>query len=336
MKIALVTGSYPPDLCGVGDYVAKLARALRKEGADTTVFHPRQWDVGSAFAHARALSCERNLVVHYQYPTVGYGYNLGPQLLAMLKRGVVTIHEFSMAHLLRKASLLPFCMASKHVILSSEFERNKIAAAFPGIRSRTEVIPIGSNISPSSSPRAPRTNAILYFGMIMPKKGIEEFLLLAKIAQSSLYSARWLIAGGIPEGKQEYYANLRAISSELPVEWYINRSAEEISELLGSAAACYLPFPEGASERRGSLKACLASGTPTISKIGRHTTSELSNTIIHAARPHDAFAVLVRIMESEAEWKSWSEKSLVYAKTFDWEVIAKRHLELYRELKVDS
>ena len=94
MRILLVSGSYPPHRCGVGDYVYQLAKTLSENktleiavltsvirnvniNRNVKVFNcMTSWKIRDLF---QALSVVRQFkpdIVHIQYPTQGYNGRL--------------------------------------------------------------------------------------------------------------------------------------------------------------------------------------------------------------------------------------------------------------------
>ncbi len=49
MKVALITGSLPPDPCGVGDYTYKLYKALSDKGIDVEILCRKNWRIKEVF-----------------------------------------------------------------------------------------------------------------------------------------------------------------------------------------------------------------------------------------------------------------------------------------------
>ena len=123
MRVLLISGSYPPDACGVGDYTMRLARALAKQPdwevavltgpaasggapggvtdelpAPTVIHCPGAWAFSALPRIVTAVRQWAPDVVHFQYPTQGFfGWRL-PALLPALLRclgfpSVQTWHE---------------------------------------------------------------------------------------------------------------------------------------------------------------------------------------------------------------------------------------------------
>jgi glycosyltransferase involved in cell wall biosynthesis len=158
----------------VGDYAVRLDDALKAIGIESCMIASNNWSLAGAFAASRSLQRWHFDIVHIQYPTVGFGAKLGPQILALLRRCVITIHEASQRHVLRKLALLPFSIRPKHIIFTTELERKFAAKWAPWISKVSSVIPVGSNINVVPRVDKSREEVIVYFGLIAPRKGIED------------------------------------------------------------------------------------------------------------------------------------------------------------------
>jgi len=332
MRIALITGSYPPDVCGIGDYTFRLAEALRQQGIAVEIVHGGSWrlhDTPRIFRHIRSL---RPDIVHIQYPTIGFGAGLAPQLLSILVRGVVTIHEISRAHTLRKISLFPFSVRPLHVIFTTPYEQGFALSWAPWVARRSDVIPLGSNIAVGTSEKASDGEEIIYFGMIRPNKGIEQVLILAELIKRSSLPYRIRIIGKPYPGLTDYLEELRLRSRELPVTWSLDLSYEEVADILSQSLVAYVPFPDGASGRRGTLLALLANGVATITTGGSHTTRELDDVLELAHSPEQALARIRTILKDPELQRKLSNMGRRYARGFAWDRIAEQHISLYKGL----
>ena len=116
------------------------------------------------------------------------------------------------------------------------------------------------------------------------------------------------------------------------VRWILDRSPEDVSELLSGGGLAYLPFPDGASERRGSLKSALAAGLPCITTQTEQTPDDLAKAVAVAATPQEAFGLALHLMGSREERQRLSLAALEYARNFSWDRIAQSHIELYNEV----
>ena len=332
-RIILVTGSTPPESCGVGDYTFSLASALEKAGGNVQLFCHRKWNVSGTLEAVRRSSSYRDALIHMQYPTLGYGHSLGPQLLAFHQHSLVTIHEFSLAHTLRKLSLFPFTLNCPRLISTSEFEGRLLGRWMPWVRDRMRVIPIGSNIPVGGSLSGERKESIAYFGLIAPRKGLEDFVEFSRMVRANDPHWDLLVIGKIVPGQEAYFRALKEISQTSRISWILDRSPKEVADVLSSVALGYLPFPDGASERRGSLKAVCGAGLPCITTRGEQTPPNLEAAVAFSNSPQSAVHLARRLMADRTERARLSRCALEYARQFTWEKIAEMHLALYAEIQ---
>jgi glycosyltransferase involved in cell wall biosynthesis len=332
MKITFITGSYPPDVCGVGDYTFRLAEALRQQGIAVDVMHDGGWQLGDTPRIFRQIRSQRTDIIHIQYPTIGYGAGLAPQMLSLLVNSVVTIHEISKAHILRKISLLPFSVRPRQVIFTTPYERDFALSWAPWVAQCCDVIPLASNITIGAKEKVSNSKEIIYFGMIRPNKGIEQVLILAELIKKSSQPFRIRIIGIPYPGLTEYVRELRQRSRDLPVTWSLDLSNVEVADILSQSLVAYVPFPDGASGRRGTLLALLANGVATITTGGLHTTRELDDVVELAHSPEQALARIRTILNDPTLQRKLSNMGRKYARGFTWVQIAQQHIDLYKDI----
>ena len=201
ITVAVITGSRPPEVCGVGDYAARLCSALRTIEVDARLVHVPHPTLFSLPAVLRAIAETDADLVHVQYPTMGYGRSVVPYLLSTpLLRipRIVTLHEYSIFRFYRKPAFAAFAWGARARIFSNAREMAVFARHHPVRRGVDVEIPIGSNM-PIAKGEAVRSNEIIYFGQIMPNKGLESFLDLARLAHASGENLHLAIVGAIPE-----------------------------------------------------------------------------------------------------------------------------------------
>jgi glycosyltransferase involved in cell wall biosynthesis len=329
VKIALVIGPCPPGVCGVGDYTTCLSNALKASGAEIHVITSGDWNLLGVFKLSRRLREQKFDIVHIEYPTVGFGTKLNPQGLSLLQRCVVTIHEASQRHILRKLALFPFAVRPEHIIFTNRFERRFARRWAPWIARASSVIPVGSNIAVSAG-EGPRTlNEIVYFGLIIPGKGLEEVLELGNRIRSAGLPLVVRIIGRVPLKYAAYCEELRLKTEGLPIVWDHDLSEEETAKRLAGSTIAYLPYPDGASERRATLKAALLSGLAVITTRGPHTPRNLGGVVRFCQSPEEALAAIRCLVESPEETSRMAAKAVQYGQRYSWERIAKLHLRVY-------
>lgn len=331
MKILMLSSSYPPDACGGADYLYQLVTHLERLGVSVDVFHRFDWkNNAKVFDFFRQINRRSYDIAHWQYPTANFGFSLIPHVSSLLRRNIITLHEVSYAHPLHQLSYVPFSL-TEDLIFTTPFEVQYFQKLFPWRRKNLHIIPIGSNI-PAASLAPIRSPEVLYFGLITPRKGVERVIDLAEQlrAQGSPAIRNVVIAGRIPDGYEGYYNDLKRRSAGLPVTWELDQPADWVAQRMASAMVAYIPFPDGASERRGSLKATLLNGLPTLATVGPATYDDLKRVLIPAA---DTPAAVLRqindLVQDTPTWQRYVAQSVAYASQFDWTEIARQHISVY-------
>lgn len=330
LSVGLVVGSAGESVhCGVRDYAGRLAQALEGAGVHARVLAPSRWDLRSGAAFLASLRRERFDVLHLQYPSIGHRRSLLPHLMGLAGLGArcfVTLHEHSMLPRAQRIANRLFRHTADRLVFTTAFE----AEAF-GAGAAACVIPIGSNI-PSCRGEPPRSDTVVYFGQIRPGKGLETFLALATQSHDSQSETAtrttFLVAGSAPPRWRNYRDALRDASQR--VAWVDDATPERVAEILASARAAYLPFPDGVTYRRGSLLAALANGLPVIAPCGPETPAELAEIVLPAQGPAAALEHVVALCRDPDSASRRGAAGRLVAQRFAWPEIAAKHEALYR------
>jgi len=253
-------------------------------------------------------------------------------MFAVKNSSVITLHEVSQAHILRKLALYPFTIRRQHLIFTTQYEREFARKWAPWTSGVSSVIPVGSNIEALANGFERRSGEIAYFGLIMPRKGLEEVLKLAELIQSSGSRLQIRVIGKTDVKHEAYSAQLRLQSKGLPVIWEGDLSHEQVSRQLAVSSIAYLPFPDGASERRTSLNAMLSNGVVTITTRGAHTPSDLENAVKFCSSPRDAYDAIRLLLENPLEQEKIRGKATEYMRQFSWDRIVDLHLSVYERV----
>lgn len=236
MRIGLISGEYPPDQGGVGDFTLRLAEALAALGHDVHIvtgpprsdapcdLRPVTWTVHRTVPHWR-WGCWREVlrvarearldVLNLQYQAAAYGMHPAVHFLPRRTRRppvVVTFHDLRVPYLFPKAGPLRrwivFFLARRAdgVIATNEEDfRTLEETAHPA---RLALIPIGSNIPPAPPPgyhrdaeRArwgvgPDDLLLGYFGFLNESKGGEELVSALALLVERGIPAHLLMIGG--------------------------------------------------------------------------------------------------------------------------------------------
>lgn len=352
-----VSGSFPPKVCGIGDYTSLLARGLRAAGADVEVWTRATaplgdggrgvvsgWDGDNVRALARALRDERPHVVHLQWePGV---FDRHPAILRLPwlarragARFVTTFHsldgpaQWGRAH---RLALLPLLLGSRDITVCSG-RQFRLLARVPGLRNRVRLIPIGSNIDVvPAAPRAPRMGVrLVYFGFVWRGRGIE--LLLRALAAVRLRDpqATLEIVGGLRD--DAYHRELLGLAETLGVAPFVvfsgDLDAPDVSRALHRADIALLPYATGVSMGRGTLMAALAHGLPLVTSTVPDNLSPLfcdGDNMMLAPAGDDALFIshTVALAADPALRAHLAQGAATLAPHFDWAQIARQVLAL--------
>lgn len=338
-KILMITGSHPPDVCGVGDYTYNLYKALSvRSEIDIIIFYKSLWKLNLLRKYYNEIKKIKPDIVHLQYPTYGYGYSFLPLLLMAILPypSVITIHEFSSrTYKARLFTNILLCFVNE-VVVSNNEELNYIKNNILLKKKKVSVINIGSNIPQSKNNNRAfnlRYYDIVYFGHIRPLKGIESFIKDFKKLQSKFPSIKGAIIGQTLPQYQNYFEQLN-IKSDNNLELIVNKSENDVSDYLANSKIAYLPFPDGVSYRRGSLIAATLNGCQIITTYSKSEVLNISfQPYVHLVRDNNLIENVVNdILKKEMAKKNVLELGC----SFSWDQIALKHLDLYQSIKISS
>lgn len=307
--LVMVTGAYPPDICGVGDYTGRLMAAAP---ASWNLLVERDWALRAAPGILRRLSRLNPSDVVVQYPTQGYGWSLIPHLLMLAGwvtrryRSVLALHEFTSLSNKAQLALALTSHVAAHVVFTTEAERDRARAHYLfSSRVQTSVIGILSNIPRTAHPPAfgARSIDIAYFGHIRPNKGLEAFLDVMAGLRTAEPTARIAIIGEVPDGYEAFGDMAAARCRDIGATMTTGLDDADAGRALADVRLLYLPFPDGVSARRGSVLAGLGNGAIVATRVGDATPPALLPAIVACDGTTDDVAVLrqaLRLSDSEA------------------------------------
>ncbi len=288
-KALLVTGAYPPDICGVGEYTRHLANAAPDEW-DLLV--ERDWSLSAFPRILRTIQQHKPTAIVLQYPTQGYGWSLVPHLILLAGaitgrfRRVLALHEFGSLSPKARLALALASHWTSHIVFTTEAERD-LARRHPLFSSRpgTTIIPILSNIPFVAFPQefSQRPIDIGYFGHVRPNKGIEVFLDTAEVLRRAGGAERIAVIGTVPAGYEGFAASVAERGRALDCELILELPDEQVASILAQTKLLYLPFPDGVSARRGSVLAGIGNGALIATTIGPATPDEMLPALVPCA-----------------------------------------------------
>lgn len=367
--VLMLAGSFPPRVCGVGDYTRNLVGHLALQGAPVAVWtladeitsgpgvYPviTGWDRAGVRNLVRRIREAHPAVVHLQYERSLFDQSTAVTLLLPeLLRGlgiplVTTFHaldgpkSWGCAH---RAALLPLLLQSRNIVVCSS-RQERALSRIPSIARKVTRIPVGAGIEPAEPPvpvaKTRSADALLhlvYFGFVWRGRGIET--VLRTVAALPPKTVLLEIIGGVRD--KEYQAELLALASDLGIQdrvlFHGEMPGAAVSDHLARADAALLPFPTGASTGRSSLMAAFAHGLPAVTTDDpANLPTEFrdgENLLLAPVGDDDAFLAATRRVIESAELRTrLSEGALELSQTvFSWTEIARRTLALpaYRAL----
>jgi glycosyltransferase involved in cell wall biosynthesis len=301
MAIRLISGSWPPDVCGVGDHIDGLRKSLLEKGVEVVPVRLSKYSAFKAIMLVLRSWLFRNDRAVLAYPTEGYGRSVVPFLLAMSRPGslLIHIHEYGSKNVACRWLLRLFRLQSA-LYFSNTADKQRFMHD-TGIVDKNgrviKVLPSPSNIAPLtlSDPTNHRgAERFLHFGQIRPNKGIEQVLAVFKHLRRLKPTVQLTLAGAVPVGYETFAAQISAIAAEEGIDLHLGLEPVALSKLIAEADVMFLPYPGGADEKRGTLAAGLAHGTVCVTTYGPHTTDLLRSATVGVEPVADA--------QNEHEW----------------------------------
>jgi len=328
--LLIITGSYPPDICGMADAMPNLLNT--RIGQNWNMYYQRDWRFFTLFRHIKLIKASKAKYILMQFPTRGYGWSIVPHLLCVYfswftnKRFGVIVHEQSQQSLKAYLVELLILISANRIIFTTQYERNYAIKRIPFMRKRSTVIKIYSNIAASSiiRPIEERSIDVVNFGQIMPRKGLEKFI---NDVTPLVNNYKVIIAGQVPPVFIDYYRKIENLCTETCIQLRINLNQTEVSELLNDTKVVYLPFPDGISERRGSILASFFNGAVVVTTFGKFTTRELEKATIDISEQS-----LQDILCDNSLMKTKQQEGLLYIhQLHGWEEIAKAYNDFLKD-----
>lgn len=360
LRVLFVTGSYPPMMCGVGDYTASLVRALSQHtalqlavvtsdcvtGAHDSDFNieiipiAHEWFFSELPNIVRAIRQWSPDIVHIQYPTLGYKKYWAPYFLPLLLRFfrinvVQTWHESPTRFRFFPNSLTrDYLIGVEPNFLEIMKQRYKYFVS----RKFSTYIPIGSNIRKVNLTQeqrkeirarfvSPDKKLVVYFGFLYPDKNVEALFDIADPVRDTLVLVSQL------DMLNPYHKIIDQRMKQS--DWSQNcfatgfLSAEDVAKILSVADAAIFPFKNGVGMRNGSFLAAKLQGTFAITTSNTKSGyDEESN--VYFARPNDNQAMRLAL---SAKFEFGNDVVGKPSDEFDeWRDIGNQHFSLYRSI----
>ena len=353
MKVLLITGSFPPMKCGVGDYTALLAAALSKrDGMSVAVLTDarvdpfradynfeifpviQDWTLIHLPEALKTIKRWKPDVVHFQYPTQGYGNGWLPGILPLLciplnATIVQTWHEYCPA---RPNENLLLAATPGGLIAVRPGYKEKMPLWMRWLTKHKEFryIPNASSIPAAKISDAERRairerylssekRLIAFFGFIYPHKQVE---LLFEIADPA---TDHIVLIGDLNMNDPYQKSLMEKAEQAPWREHVTVTGfmppTEAARLLSAADAVVLPFQGGGGLWNTSLHAAAMQGTFVLTtSFDRQGYNSTEN--IYYAKPGD-------IEQMRSALQNYAGRKIDLPQLPEWDFISKAHVQLY-------
>lgn len=182
--------------------------------------------------------------------------------------------------------------------------------------------------------------SIMFFGHLRPMKGIEQLLQAFRVLLERNQYAKLLIAGSPhAHDRLDYLRNLRrlvlnlGLSSKVRLESFVPE--DRLNKLISASKIIVLPYlDDGFIEASGALARMMDYGKPVVcSNIPKFKGEfrDQSTYVIVETKNIIAFAETLNSLLQDAHLREEKAKRLKeVAKTRYWNIIAKRHADLYK------
>ena len=358
LKVLLVSGSYPPLRCGVGDYAALLAAALSDlpevcvevltSGGSSTaesvngvrVWRSMEdWRLKRWMTIARMIQNSKPDYVHIQYPTQGYLDGYLPRVIPLLAwvLGAKVVQTWHEGCPIRRPLdvLLKAIVPGELVVVRPNYRKNNLHPLLGWLlqRKNFKFIPNASAVPKAALSHAERSSAreallqgqqrlIVFFGFVLPSKGAE---LVFDIADPA--TDRVILAGEM--GDERVSGAIASRTQSAPwkgkAEIVGFLPPEQVAALLSVADAVVLPFRAGGGEWNTSIHAATMQGTFVL------TTSSTTNG--YSAAENVYFAKVDDVAEMREALRIHAGQRASGGVSVSWKQIAREHLVLYRFLR---
>lgn len=362
-RVLMISGSLPPMKCGVGHYTSTLLRSMVKKPIRLSVLTSANlqssnpnirtyttpgWRLRDLPGIIRCCKHADVDIIHIQYPTVGYGRQLGINLLPLLLRllvrkphTVITLHEYFSSPLLGRIRNLITILFAQTIIVSNYADKN----ALPRVANKKAIlIPIGSGIeeiSPETEATTPPVKdikegkMILFFGFAFPSKQLE---LLIK-ALKSLPDNQLIIASDL-NSEDNYHQRLlemintnnsRAGFDQIRVIGF--QPPHILRSLLQQSLCFVLPQASPLNPKSSTIVAAIRYAIPVIGKLGEAYenapfVNNQNSLLLETVSSESISQAISRL--ADKEFRDMLSMNLAkISGDYSWGVIVDKHLRLY-------
>ncbi len=315
MKVCLVSGSYPPVQCGVGDQTERLAEGLAQADESVTVLTTRSvpasspgrvtvipdlpdWSCTRLPALIKRIRRMNPDIIHLQYPSLGFERGLAPNLLfpalrlqRLPAKRVLTLHEYASLTWKGRWRLWLTLRWAHRIICTNRRDQEVLAADFPGCQGKLQVIPLGSTVgsreeaagNESAESLLPKENKtwLLHFGSVMPNKGWEVLVPALRQLRDEGRSVGLLAVSDLQPARYAYHRRVSdliqasGLSSHIQFTGYL--PTDQVSRKMQACCLAVQPYTDGARLNHSTFVAVLAHGLAVVTTDPLHLLEEVKH-----------------------------------------------------------
>jgi glycosyltransferase involved in cell wall biosynthesis len=202
--------------------------------------------------------------------------------------------------------------SAKDIIVSNPFDKKAILKKNKRLNNHVHVIKLFPIIKPAKEKKvfSQRCFDLAYFGQVRPNNGIEDFLSEVQKCRIHYPEIRTAIIGQYnPLHYQKFFSSIENKVIENNVQLILNKTSDEVAELLNDSKILFLPFPDGCSERHGTCLEGLVNGCVIITTKGKYTTEALLKIAFFVSEERDMFSFFKDIIiMKENEYSIYQDK----------------------------
>ncbi|NBU34134.1 glycosyltransferase [bacterium] len=364
-RVLFINGSASPLKCGVGFYGERLINELSDIAyihllttspystntiAKGRLHHVNKWGIMSLPTIANKIAKVSPDVIHIQYPAVGFGRQLGINLLPLYLRVfyrkapiVLTLHEYHSSALLGRMRTVITALFVQKIIVSNSSDKQALPSLF---KNRIAVVPIGSNIKKvAKNPKTLTTllkkyhldgalPTVVYFGFTNQAKGVHvlaeaaariraNILLLTELSAHNPYQKQVLDAVDVAKKS----GGMVAVTGYL--------SDAEVSEILQASDFFVLPQPLPITAKSGTTIAAAQHGLVIVSTASADADLNLpysngKNAVLLPNMNADDLSFAINNLIGDPSQLGVIKENLpALQEYFSWTNIAQKHIQLY-------
>lgn len=363
--VVFITGSLPKVLCGVGMYTQKLTREIAKdvstnihiilvskedniEKIPNVKIHQikKNWNIKTFKEIVKSIKIINPQIIHIQFPAKTYEMKINSFLLFKMlnknfhnKTTIFTLHELSQAHIAAKIRNFIYLKYFKYIITPNINDKYYIENFKIFSNKKIFNIPLFPNNH--NNLKVTKGRYFCFIGIIDNRKGIETLLKAIKELKDSNIIIKIKFLTKFDINSKKYHKKLNNLINKYGIQNEIDipnpKDGKEITKILSGSFGVILPFNLGVAPKNGTFLEAISYGKPVITTKGKYTTNKMfknnENVLLVKPKAYKELAQKIKfLLKNKKLYNKISIESKKLSKKFEISQIAKKHINLYRDL----